>query len=85
MKEWLLLILMGLILVSCCRNTETEKYTVSELIENKLADIEKYIDLECIETNIYCDKNTGVMYFKHYYGLSPILESDGTPKLYESD
>ena len=38
---------------------------------------------------IYVDKNTKVLYYvvesTHSYGITPILNSDGTPKLYEKD
>ena len=40
-----------------------------------------YID----NNTIYYDKNTGVMYYRMSNAMFPILNSDGTPKLYEGD
>lgn len=66
----------------------------------KISESEKakqYCDLEIIadfttrsngyiENNrIYYDKNTGVMYYRMSNAMFPILNSDGTPKLYEGE
>lgn len=66
----------------------------------KISESEKakqYCDLEIIadfttradgyigNDTIYYDKNTGVMYYRMSNAMFPILNSDGTPKLYEGD
>lgn len=50
----------------------------------------KIIDFEVVDSNYYgailVDKNTNVMYYwitGNAGGITPILNSDGTPKLYE--
>lgn len=52
----------------------------------------KYCDMEAVEecdprVIIYRDKNTNVLYLAvggyKSFGLTPILNADGTPKLYE--
>lgn len=55
--------------------------------------IETYFDLEVIcEKDVYqiCyDRNTNVLYYKisgnNWYDITPILNSDGTPKLYKEE
>lgn len=55
--------------------------------------IESYFDLEVICDNgasqICYDRNTSVLYYKFsgtdFYDLTPILNSDGTPKLYRKE
>lgn len=66
----------------------------------KISESEKakqYCDLEIIadfttradgyigNNTIYYDKNTGVMYYRMSNAMFPILNSDGTPKLYEGE
>ena len=66
----------------------------------KISESEKakqYCDLEIIadfttradgyigNDTIYYDKNTGVMYYRMSNAMFPILNSDGTPKLYEGN
>jgi len=50
----------------------------------------KIMDFEVLDNNYYgailVDKNTGVMYYwitANAGGITPILNSDGTPKLYD--
>lgn len=60
--------------------------------ENKKL-FESYFDLEVIcekgARQICYDKNTNVLYYKFhvvdFYDITPILNSDGTPKLYEEE
>lgn len=62
---------------------------------SKFEKAKQYCDLETIaefttrangyigNDAIYYDKNTGVMYYRMSNAMFPILNSDGTPKLYE--
>ena len=49
----------------------------------------EFIDLQIITMNgngtVYYDKNTGVMYYRLGDASFPILNQDGTPKIYSGD
>lgn len=64
--------------------SESEKakqYCDLEIIAEFTTRSDGYID----NNTIYYDKNTGVMYYRMSNAMFPILNSDGTPKLYEGD
>ena len=75
-------------------DTKVDK-EIQKISESKKA--KQYCDLEIIadfttradgyigNDTIYYDKNTGVMYYRMSNAMFPILNSDGTPKLYEGD
>ena len=57
-------------------------------INKESRSVKEFIDIECIASDIsgriLVDKNTGVLYWE--FGgkkMTPILNTDGTPKLYE--
>ena len=75
MKKLVIMILCSLILLTGCKNRFYDVDT-------------KAITLEIVEKNtvcqiyIYRDVDTDVLYISRGYGPSPILNADGTPKLY---
>lgn len=89
----LVAILSAISLVGC----EAYDNAVKEQ-EAKEEEFNSYFNLEVVakSTNfsgnyeyIYVDKNTKVLYYVvddlKCYGITPILNADGTPKLYEGD
>lgn len=72
--------------------TQNTKEVNKKSVEEKQC-IESYFDLEVIcekgARQICYDKNTNVLYYKFhgvdFYDITPILNSDGTPKLYEEE
>lgn len=91
MKKIFIVVLMLILicsLVSCGESLEGIG-AVAEAVDSKYADFE-VIASDYTEGWIVCyDKNTKVMYVildaYQSTGMTPILNEDGTPKLYEGD
>ncbi len=85
----LLLLLLLVSVVSCSPAMSGNIEGVAEAVASK------YVDFEVIDSDsmdgwtVLYDKNTKVMYVildgYQSTGMTPILNADGTPKLYEGD
>jgi hypothetical protein len=87
MKSKLLGLAMLMILTFSLCGCDSNIIDMDEVIESPN---EKIMDFEVVDNNYYgailVDKNTNVMYYwitSSAGGITPILNSDGTPKLYE--
>jgi hypothetical protein len=87
MKKKLIALLLMLICIFCLVGCGSNVININEVINSPDS---KTIDFEIVDNNFYgailVDKNTGVMYYwitADVGGITPILNSDGTPKLYE--
>lgn len=79
MKKVLLLLslLASIMFVGCTKVTyDGKEYGTSAII-----DLEQIA--ESFEVSVYKDRHTGVLYYKYGYGLSPIMEADGTCLTYD--
>lgn len=75
-KILIAIMLSGIMLTGCA---EAESKNVSKYFDKVLVAKD-----EIMGFYIYCDKNTGVMYYhENRNGYTPIYNADGTLKLYE--
>lgn len=87
----LIIIVLPIVLFVVLTSQET-RGTDDEITEEERC-IESYFDLEVIcekgARQICYDKNTNVLYYKFhgvdFYDITPIFNSDGTPKLYKEE
>ena len=85
----LLLVFLLVSFMSCSASMSGNIGAIAEVVDSK------YVDFEVIDSDsmdgwiVLYDKNTKVMYVildgYQSTGMTPILNADGTPKLYEGD
>lgn len=85
----IIILIMATLLVGCANDSDSDEKQLSFSIEDRFVRIGYERNVTTSNYFIYVDKETRVMYWgmssSYASALSPILNPDGTPELYDGD